>query len=171
MRERPRISTPVAVLLLAALFLLCNCKNYSQNKLKRDMKPLAEKYLQEENITGYKDLTIECVDTVTEIGYAQMTLEMLRGMEYTYENDYHHVTDEKESDALYHILLDIERITNESEELLESGSLSSEKILLYMVTSSYQTSENLKKTFYFMVNPDKKSLHTVDPFGENLILQ
>lgn len=171
MSKRFRLKAPITALLMASLFLLCACKNDSQGKLRRDMKPLAKQYLQEENITGYKNLTIECVDTVTEIGYAQMMLDMLSGMEYAYENDYHHVTDEKESDALYHMLLDIERITSECEELLKSGSLSSEKTLLYLVTSSYQTSDNKKEKIFFTVTSDKKSLHTVDPFGDNLLLQ
>ena len=132
---------------------------------------MAKAYLQEENIQDYKELTIECVDTITEIGYAQLTLELLHNMEADAEEQYANQEGEHSTEVQYLLLKDIYHAEEDLEALLDGESLSSKKILLYMVTASYLTNGKQKQEFIFLVNSDKKSLHTLDPFGDNLLLQ
>lgn len=171
MSHKIRISTTVAALLLGALVFCSACKDTEVNKLQRKMKPLAKAYLQEENIKDYKELTIECVDTITEVGYAQLTLEMLQGMAAEAEEQYANQEGDHSTEVQYLLLKDIYRTQEDLEALLDGGSLSSKKILLYMVTSSYTTGGKQRQKFIFLVNSDKKSLYTLDPFGDNLLLQ
>jgi len=54
------------------------------------------------------------------------------------------------------------------DELIENGDLLTQGVLLFMVTGNYSKGgEN--QEFMFLVNPDKKSLHYLDPFGNNLL--
>ena len=59
-----------------------------QNKLNRQMKKMAETYLQQEKVTDYQKLTITSVDTLTEYSYAKLTSELLENMEGVYEQMY-----------------------------------------------------------------------------------
>lgn len=171
MSHKIRLSATIAGLLLGALVFCNACKDTEVYKLQRKMKPLAKAYLQEENIKDYKELTIECVDTITEVGYAQLTLEMLRGMAAEAEEQYANQEGDHSTEVQYLLLKDIYHAQEDVESLLDGGALSNKKILLYMVTSSYTTGDKQKHEFIFLVNPDKKSLYTLDPFGDNLLFQ
>ena len=52
--------------------------------------------------------------------------------------------------------------------LIDYGDLLTEGVTLFMVTGNFQK-DGVKQEFMFLVNPDKKSLHTLDPFGDNLL--
>jgi len=135
------------------------------------MKPLAEKYLAEEQVKDYTDLKITCVDTITEVGYAQLTVELLGNMEAASEEQYANQEGDHSPEVQYLMLQDIYKTKEALEEALTSGGLSSKGVLLYMVTGTYLTPNKEQKEVVFLVNADKKSLHTLDPFGDNLVLQ
>jgi hypothetical protein len=140
-----------------------------QNKLNRQMKKMAKVYLEQEEITGYKDLTITSVDTLTEYGYAKLNSELLGDMAEAYEQMYWDGSDDSarhEAIGLY--LREIQRTRADFDELIDDGDLLTEGVLLFMVTGNYQK-DGKKQEFMFLVNPDKKSLHTLDPFGDNLL--
>ena len=140
-----------------------------KNKLNRQMKKMAKVYLQQEEIKDYKDLSIVSVDTLTEYGYAKLNSELLGNMAEVYEQMYWDDsgdTTRREAIGLY--LREILRIKADMDELIDDGDLLTEGVLLFMVTGNYQK-EGEKQEFMFLVNPDKKSLHTLDPFGDNLL--
>ncbi len=154
---------------LSAVLLFTGCQKMEQNKLNRQMKKMAKVYLQQEEITGYKDLTITSVDTLTEYGYAKLNSELLGDMANAYEQMYWDGSDDSarhEAIGLY--LREIQRTRADFDELIDDGDLLTEGVLLYMVTGNYQK-DGKKQEFMFLVNPDKKSLHTLDPFGDNLL--
>lgn len=154
---------------LSAVLLFTGCQKMEQNKLNRQMKKMAKVYLQQEEITGYKDLTITSVDTLTEYGYAKLNSELLGDMAEAYEQMYWDGSDDSarhEAIGLY--LREIQRTRADFDELIDDGDLLTEGVLLYMVTGNYQK-DGKKQEFMFLVNPDKKSLHTLDPFGDNLL--
>jgi hypothetical protein len=163
--HRTSLPRPILALLLLCALWGTSCKDYATNKLQRQMKPFAKQYLAEDQVKDYSDLTIKCVDTVTEVGYAQLTLELLGNMEAANsESGY--------SPEVQNLMLkDIHDIQQVLEALLSEGILDSKGVLLYMVTASYLTPEQREREFIFFVNADKKSLHTLDPFGDNLVLQ
>lgn len=157
------------VMLLALVFCFGGCQKMQQNKLNRQMKKVAKTYLQDEEISGYKNLTITSVDTLTEFGYAKLTSELLGNMEAAYEQMYMDDSDDtnrREVIGLY--LREIHRINADMETLIDNGDLLTEGVLLFMVTGKY-TQNGEDKEFMFLVNPDKKTVHTLDPFGDNLL--
>lgn len=157
------------IILLTAVICLTGCQKMEQNKLNRQMKKMAKAYLEQEEITGYKDLTISSVDTLTEYGYAKLNSELLGDMANAYEQMYWDDSgDSSRHEAIGLYLREIQRIKADMDELIDDGDLLTEGVLLFMVTGDYQK-EGEKQEFMFLVNPDKKSLHTLDPFGDNLL--
>lgn len=154
---------------LATVLLFAGCQKMAQNKLTRQMKKMAKVYLQQEQITDYKGLTVSSVDTLTEYGYAKLTSELLGDMANAYEQMYWDDADDtarREVIGLY--LKEIQRTKADLDDLIDDGDLLTEGILLFMVSGDYQK-DGKKQDFMFLVNPDKKSLHTLDPFGDNLL--
>ena len=140
-----------------------------QNKLNREIKKLAKIYLQQEEIADYENLNIASVDTLTEFGYAKLNSELLGSMADVYEQMYWDDSEDtarREAIGLY--IREIQRTKADMDELIDNGDLLTEGVLLYMVTGHYQQKGKTEE-FMFLVNPDKKSLHTLDPFGDNLL--
>ena len=157
------------VALLSATVCFTGCQKMEQNKLNRQMKKMAKIYLQQEQVTDYQKLTITSVDTLTEYGYAKLTSELLENMEGVYEQMYWDDSDDtarREVIGLY--LKEIKRTKADMEDLIDNGDLLTEGVILFMVTGNLEKDGN-KQEFMFLVNPDKKSLHTLDPFGDNLL--
>ena len=157
------------LILLTAAICLAGCQKMEQNKLNRQMKKMAKEYLKQEGVTDYKKLSIATVDTLTEFGYAKLNSELLGDMEEAYEQMYWDGSDDSarhEAIGLY--LREIQRTRADFDELIDDGDLLTEGVLLFMVTGNYEQ-KGEKQEFMFLVNPDKKSLHTLDPFGDNLL--
>ena len=150
------------------------CKKLSNaDKLKKSMKPLAKEYLKTNGITDYDSLKIDFVDTVTEMGYANLNSELLEQMEYAYQEQYNEAianNDLKKADPIQLYINEINRTKADFDELMQSGELKSDGILLFMVTATYFKDGKGEPTI-FMVTPDKKALYTLDPFGDNLLYQ
>ena len=165
------MTTPkyIIMALLSAMVCLTGCQKMEQNRLNRQMKKMAKIYLQQEQVTDYQKLTITSVDTLTEYGYAKLTSELLENMEGVYEQMYWDDSDDtarREIIGLY--LKEIQRTKADMEDLIDNGDLLTEGVTLFMVTGNFQK-EGEKQEFMFLVNPDKKSLHMLDPFGDNLL--
>ncbi len=147
------------------------CNNHDEKKLQRQMEPLAEEYLANEKISGYDELTIECIDTLSDLSYATLSTELLKNMEAAYQMqlDQAYANNDEQAQYLQLYVNEINRTIEDFYDLIGNGDLQRDNILLYMVTGSYQTADKKKEEFMFLVNPDKKSLHTLDPFGDNLL--
>jgi len=160
---------PLFPILVLTLILFTGCQKMEQNKLNRQMKKMAKVYLEKEEVKDYKDLTITCVDTITEFSYAKLTAELLGDMEGMYEQMY---WDESEDSAKREVvglyLNEIRRTKADFEDLMDNGDLQTEGVLLFMVTGSFQL-DGQKQDMMFLVNSDKKSLHELDPFSNNLL--
>ena len=69
------------IILAASILLLAGChKKSEEEKLKDAMKQCATEYLKNDGITAYDSLRVDCVDTVTEMGYAKLNSELLAQM-------------------------------------------------------------------------------------------
>ena len=71
-------------------------------------------------------------------------------------------------DAISRYLNETNRTKADFDDLMESGDLKSDGILLFMVTGAYYHGGQAEELM-FLVQPDKKTLHTLDPFGDNLL--
>ena len=159
----------VFCLLLSTTVLFSGCSNREVNKLKRQMKTLAKEYLKDNDIAQYDSLNIECVDTLTELGYAKLTSELLANMEEAYEMQMAQPADDATINELNANLNEISSVESEFEELIDNAELKTSGILLFMVTGTFVDKNKDKQEFMFLVNPDKKTLHVLDPFGNNLL--
>lgn len=160
----------ILIALLAAI-LFAGCEDYAVNKLKRQMKPFAKSYLKTERVVGYDSLTIDCVDTVTEMSYTRMNVEFLNQMEASYQEQYEQAVREDKGQTLEVISLylnEIGRTKADFEDLMDSGDLKETGVLLFMVTGHY-VKDNERVPLIFFVTADKRKLHTLDPFGDNLL--
>jgi len=164
------------ILILAAavvtiVFACSSCKKTPEEKLLKAMKPLAEAYLDTCKVT-YDSTRVDCVDTITELSYANLNIELLSHMEENYQMQYEDalVNDTVKATYLRLYLSDIRNSIEDFEELMGSGELDSKEVLLYMVTGTLCKGEE-KDNYMFFVRPDKKTLYTMDPFGNNLLYE
>lgn len=158
------------LLLLVTALLLAGCQNMQQKKLNRQMKKMAKIYLQQEEIKDYKDLTITSVDTLTEFSYAKLNSELLGNMADAYEQMYWDEEDSAKREVIGLSFRETKRTQRDMDDLIDNGDLLTQGVLLFMVTGNYKK-DNENQEFMFLVNPDKKSLHYLDPFGNNLLYQ
>jgi len=162
-------SKHIIVALLSVLLCFSGCQKMQQNKLNRQMKKVAKTYLKQEEVKDYTKLAISSVDTLTEYGYAKLNSELLVDMENYYREMYFDASDDtnrREVIGLY--LNEIIRTEADFEDLIDNGDLKTTGVVLYMVTGNYQK-DGQNQQFMFLVNPDKKTLHNLDPFGDNLL--
>lgn len=158
------------LILLATALLLAGCQNMQQKKLNRQMKKMAKIYLQQEEIKDYNDLTITSVDTLTEFSYAKLNSELLGNMADAYEQMYWDEEDSAKREVIGLSFRETKRTQRDMDDLIDNGDLLTQGVLLFMVTGNYKK-DNENQEFMFLVNPDKKSLHYLDPFGNNLLYQ
>lgn len=161
----------VFALTLSMISCLSSCQKIADKQLNHKMKSAAKVHLESDNITDYSDLTIECIDTVTEFAYAALTKELLTNMANAYEQQFDQAAlndDESTANALRLYINEIDRIIERLEDLMINGDLKSKGLYVYMVTGNYKK-EGKTNDFMFLVNPDKKTLHTIDPFNDNTL--
>lgn len=158
-----------ASILIACSF--CGCKNYATKKLKREMKPFAISYLKTERVVDYDSLTIDRVDTITEMGYAQYSIYYLGQLEADYSAQYEEALIEgrsQKAEVLRLYLNEIGRTIDDFKDLMESGELKEDGILLYMVVGHYWK-DNERVWVNFFVTADKRKIYTLDLFNDNLL--
>ena len=162
----------LSIILATSILLLAGChKKSEEEKLKDAMKLCATEYLKNDGITAYDSLRVDCVDTVTEMGYAKLNSELLAQMADAYQALYEEAVNDDDIskvDAISLYLNEINRTKNDFDDLMESGDLKADGILLFMVTGAYYHGGQAEDLM-FLVQPDKKTLHTLDPFGDNLL--
>jgi len=157
---------------IVAVILACSsCNKTPEEKLLKSMKPLAEAYLDTCKVT-YDSTRVDCVDTITEMSYANLNIELLSHMEENYQMQYEEAlaNDTVKATYLRLYLNDIRNTIQDFEELMGTGELDSKEVLLYMVTGTL-CKGNEKENYMFFVRPDKKTLYTMDPFGNNLLYE
>lgn len=165
------MTTPkhIIVALLALAISLVGCQKMQQNKLNRQMKKVAKTYLEQEQVKDYKNLTITSVDTLTEFGYAKLTSELLENMGEVYGQMYWDAAgDSSRREVIGLYLNEIQRTKADFEDLIDNGDLQTTGVVLFMVTGAFEK-DGEGQQFMFLVNPDKKSIHNLDPFGDNLL--
>lgn len=165
--------TTLITIFVSMVFSFSACHTNSEVRLKKQMKKVAESYL-DSNAVSYQIVDIESVDTVTEMGYANLNRELISQMEESYMAQYEAAIQEgntSREEILRLYLKDITNTREDFEDLMSAGSLKSDGVLLYMVTGRFKANkkDETGEEFMFLVNPDKKTIHNLDPFGNNLL--
>jgi hypothetical protein len=159
------------ILIFLTVVLGSSCTKTPEEKLLKAMKPMAEAYLDTCKVS-YDSIRVVCVDTITELSYANLNIELLKNMEDNYQMQYEEamVEDTVKAKYLRLYLGDIRNAISDFQDLMETGDLNEKDVLLYMVTGIVCKDQD-KENFMFFVRPDKKTLHTLDPFGDNLLYE
>lgn len=162
------IAALASIILLSAV--ACH-KNNADELLKEQAQTCANEYVKSElNIENADSIVVHTVDTVTEMGYAKIVLELLENLEYQYKMMYDDATlanDEQKIGNLEIYLRMIEKQTDKFRFIEENESADNQQLLLYLISGTYHKG-NEKGDFLCFANPDF-TLHVLDPFADNLI--
>ncbi len=162
----------IVIFAFIAAFLTTGChKKSEQELLSNRLRSCTEQYVKEELQIGNPDsVVINKIDTVTEMGYAKLVLELLENLEYQYKLMYDEATlanDDRKIDNLEIYLRQISSQTDYFRAIEEAESADNQKILLYMISAAYYK-EGEVNDFICFAKPDF-SLHILDPFADNLL--
>ena len=92
-------------------------------------------------------------------------------MEASYQAQYDQAVLEDKGQKLEYLHLylnEINQTKTDFEDLMDSGDLKEDGILLYMVSGHYWK-DNERVPLIFFVTADKRKIYTMDPFGDNLL--
>lgn len=160
------------VLLCAMAFFLCGCqKKAPMDVFQENIHRCAETYvLNELNVSDADSVVVNRLDTLTQMSYAKLMLEMLENLEFQYKQLYDEATladDDKRIESISRSLRQITTQTDYFRAIEDSESADNQVLLLYWISASlYQQGE--KTDFMCFATPDF-SLHVLDPFADNLM--
>lgn len=162
----------IIILTFMAALLMTGChKKTEQELLRENLQPSTEKYVKEElQISNPDSVVINRIDTVTEMGYTKLVLEMLENLEFQYKLMYDEATLANDDSKIKYLEIYLRQISTESDyfrKIEDTESANNQNILLYMISGSYYQ-EGKGEYFICFAKPDY-SLHVLDPFADNLI--
>lgn len=160
------------VLLCAMVFFLCGChKKATVDPFQENIQKCAEEYvLTELGVENADSVVVNRVDTLTQMSYAKLMLEMLENLEFQYKQLYDEATladDDAKIESFSRSLRQISTQTDYFRAIEESESADNQALLLYWISAClYQNGE--ATDFMCFATPDF-SLHVLDPFADNLM--
>lgn len=159
---------PVFVLLLFVLLAVsCREKRTESQILHEKIQNTAKLYLQDLPVDS---VTIQHMDTLTELGYAKIMLEMLENMKEEYNILYKQAVANQDERTMNEIEHFQEEIRNEIEFFfvkMNSEEIDDRQLKLYMVSATYFENGNGTPILFFTT--PEGNLHELDPFDDNLL--
>jgi hypothetical protein len=139
---------------------------------QENIQKCAEEYVQTElNIMERDSVVVNKVDTITEMGYAKLVLEMLENLEYQYKLMYDEATLNNDEQKLQYLEIYLNQISSQVDyfrNIEESDAADNQQLLLYLIYGSFYI-DGEKEDFICLANPDF-TLHVLDPFADNLLI-
>lgn len=154
------------------IIFLCSChQKTEQDVFQENILNCANEYVQQElEISNPDSVVVNRTDSITEMGYAKLMLEMLENLEYQYKMMYDEATVNNDEQKLKYLEIYLNQISAQVDyfrAVEESEMADNQQLLLYLISGSYYL-ENKKEDFICFANPDF-SLHILDPFADNLL--
>lgn len=154
------------------IILLCGChKKTSQDVFQENVLNCASTYVQQElGVSNADSIVVNRTDTITEMGYAKLMLEMLENLEYQYKMMYDEATVNNDEQKIHYLEIYLNQISTQVDyfrAVEESETADNSRLLLYLISGSYYQ-KGAKEDFICFANPDF-SLHILDPFADNLL--
>jgi len=152
--------------------LLCGCKQKGErNVFQENIHHCAETYvLNELNVSDADSVVVNRLDTLTQMSYAKLMLEMLENLEFQYKQLYDEATladDDKRIESISRSLRQITTQTDYFRAIEDSDSADNHVLLLYWISASYY--QNGEKTDFMCFATPDFNLHILDPFADNLM--
>ncbi len=152
--------------------LLCGCKQKGERDVfQENIHRCAETYvLNELNVSDADSVVVNRLDTLTQMSYAKLMLEMLENLEFQYKQLYDEATladDDKRIESISRSLRQITTQTDYFRAIEDSDSADNHVLLLYWISASYY--QNGEKTDFMCFATPDFNLHILDPFADNLM--
>ncbi len=162
----------LSILLCAMVFFLCGChKKATVDVFQENIHRCAETYvLNELNVSDADSVVVNRLDTLTQMSYAKLMLEMLENLEFQYKQLYDEATladDDKRIESISRSLRQITTQTDYFRAIEDSDSADNHILLLYWISASYY--QNGEKTDFMCFATPDFNLHILDPFADNLM--
>ena len=158
------------IIILAVLLVGCKQKG-EQDLFQQNIQRCTEAYVQTElNVNDADSVVITRVDTLTEMSYAKLMLEMLENLEFQYKQLYDEATladDDAKIESLSRSLRQITSQTDYFRSIEDSESADNQQLLLYWISACYYKTGH-QEDFMCFVTPDFE-LHILDLFADNLM--
>lgn len=147
----------ILILLLIGIF---GYKPYQKWKLKRTINKVAIEYVKDVLlIQDYDSIKIVKVDSLSDLGFAKLSLEMLEQMKANYDYMYQDALMNGESDeALDQLVYQTKQVEIEMAEqynIANSEKTNSKNLRNYLVYASYYK-DGTPTQFLFLITPDGK---------------
>ncbi len=159
-------------LIIVLAVLLCGCKQKGEyDVFQENIHRCAVTYvLNELNVSDADSVVVNRLDTLTQMSYAKLMLEMLENLEFQYKQLYDEATladDDKRIESISRSLRQITTQTDYFRAIEDSDSADNHDLLLYWISASYY--QNGEKTDFMCFATPDFNLHILDPFADNLM--
>lgn len=160
------------ILLCTMVFFLCGChKKDTVDVFQENIQRCAEAYVQSElNVNDADSVVVNRLDTLTQMSYAKLMLEMLENLEFQYKQLYDEATLADDDARIESISRSLRQITTQTDyfrSIEDSDSADNHDLLLYWISASYY--QNGEKTDFMCFATPDFNLHILDPFADNLM--
>ncbi|MBO4655747.1 MAG: hypothetical protein J5644_09410 [Bacteroidales bacterium] len=158
------------IIVLAVLLGGCHKKG-EQDVFQENIQQCAETYvLTELNVNDADSVVVTRIDTLTQMSYAKLMLEMLENLEFQYKQLYDEATladDDAHLESLSRSLRQISAQTDYFRNIEDNETADNQALLLYWISASYYQKGN--KTDFMCFATTDFNLHILDPFADNLM--
>ncbi|MDR1112462.1 MAG: hypothetical protein LBL18_01705 [Bacteroidales bacterium] len=161
----------LAIPVMAAIVLIAiSChRNPAQEQIKK-LKELSLAFAKDSLKLEADSVQIVKIDTLTQLGYAKITLEMLENLDEQYQLNYHKAL-LAQNDVL---ITEMETYLQQVRELkqnfisiVDNATVDDKKAFLYMYQANFWRSGGIFEAILFAM-PNYK-FHDLDPFSNNLL--
>ena len=157
---------------ICLIVLLCGCRQKTEvDVFQQKIHQCAETYVNTElNVNDADSVVVTRIDTLTQMSYAKLMLEMLENLEFQYKQLYDEATLADENakiESLDRSLRQISVQTDYFRTIEDSESTDNQQLILYWISASYYKNGQ-QEDFMCFATPDF-SLHILDPFADNLM--
>ena len=158
--------------IICLIVLMSGCRQKAEvDVFQQKIHQCAETYVKTElNVSDADSVVVTRIDTLTQMSYAKLMLEMLENLEFQYKQLYDEATLADENakiDSLDRSLRQISVQPDYFRTIEDSESADNQQLLLYWISASYFKNDQ-QKDFMCFATPDF-TLHRLDPFADNLM--
>ena len=160
------------IIICSLAFVLGGCRQKSEaDVFQQKIQHCAETYVKTElNVSDADSVVVTRIDTLTQMSYAKLMLEMLENLEFQYKQLYDEATladNDAKIESLSRSLRQISVQTDYFRSIEDSESADNQTLLLYWISASYYQNGQ-QEDFMCFATPDY-NLHILDPFADNLM--
>jgi hypothetical protein len=154
----------------AIVLIVASCHRNSAHEQVEKLKDLSIAFAKDSLKLEVDSVQIVKIDTLTQLGYAKITLEMLENMDEQYQLNYQRAL-LAQNDALIAemetYLLQIRELKQKFINIVDNATIDNKEIFLYMYQANFWHSGGIFEAILFAM-PNYK-FYDLDPFSNNLL--